>query len=546
MIKESIKEVTLSFSEQMAEAVRACRAGETQLIELPAGVHHIVPDYLAEKYCNISNHDSGMKRMLFDLEGLENIIVEGNGAELIFHGRVIPFYLKDCKNITIRNLKIDWDRPFLSQAEIVAVGEGYLDLSFDTNFPVEVEAEHLVFTGDHFYSKKIDNLLEFDAQTRAPAAGARDNFGFRDGSRAESLGTGLVRLFSAYNPDNTFTVGNLVVIKHEQRWSPSIVLIDTDSTTLEAIDIYHSGGMGVIAQTCRDVHLRQVRVLCRPDSGRVFSVFVDAFHFVDCLGHVSIEDCVMEGQMDDAVNIHGAFLRPEPAPLTNTLRLRIMHHQQWGVQNLKTGDTAGFFCARTLNPLFEANIVKAEMLNCEIIEVTFDWLPDELDLEQLLVMRAEYDFNVLIKNCTMRDNRSRGVLFNAYGACRIIDSHFRTPWQAVRVSGAVDGKWHESGPSQYIEVSGCTFERCGYATGRPVIEVTAHSFPDGKSEPYHQKVIVRENQFELVHTNLLAVDNLGVLDFYSNEIQSEVSASLNVGPHVGLGRVEGVEVVSDD
>ncbi|WPJ95375.1 hypothetical protein SH580_18295 [Coraliomargarita algicola] len=544
MIQPLKKQEALSFLEQMTAAVAACREGRARKIVIPAGVHHIRPDYLPEQYCYISNHDSGMKRIFLNLEGLEGIVVEGNGAELIFHGRVIPFYLKNAKNIVLRDLAIDWDRPYLSQAKITGVGQGSLDLQFDANYPVEVSNERLVFTGDRFFSTKIDNLLEFDAQTRAPAAGARDNFGFRDWSRAEALGVGHVRLFSNYHPENEFQVGNWVVIKHEQRWAPSVVLVDSESITLNAVDIYHSGGMGVIAQTCRDIDLQQVRVMCRPNSDRVFSVFVDAFHFVDCSGKVTIEDCLMEGQMDDAVNIHGAFLRPERVKSGHTLQLRIMHFQQFGVQNLKAGDVAGFFDERSLSSLFEAKVLKAEMLNREFIEATFSRLPEGLKLEHMLVMRAERDFEVLIQNCTMRDNRSRGVLFNAYGACRILNCYFRTPWQAVRVSGAVDGKWHESGPSEFVEVSGCTFERCGYATGRPVIEVTAHRRPREGSPAYHDKIRVINNRFNLAHSDLLQLDNVGYFEFYDNQLEGATPALFRKGPNVESGRVESIQELS--
>lgn len=539
MIAENKTLAPMDCVRWVLEAVSQCRAGTSNRIELPEGTYEIRPDELPEKPCYISNHDSGLKRILFDLEGLENIVIEGNGSELRCLGRVIPFFLKDCKNITIRNLTIDWDRPFLSQAKIVDVGEGYLDLCFPAEYPVEVRQDGLVFLGDRFEAKGIDNLLEFDADTGAPATGARDNFDFRGWSRAKQLDSGAIRLFASYHPSNRFAVGNQVVIKHEKRWAPAVVLADSESIRLEQVDIFHAGGMGVIAQNCRDIDLDAVRVMPRPESGRLFSVFVDAFHFVDCLGQVRIENCVMEGQMDDAVNIHGIFLRAESIVEENGLKLRLMHHQQFGIQTLFAGDTAGFFDARTLTCLAEVKVRRAQMLNSEILEVAFESLPADLDLEHLLVMRAERGFDVRIKGCIMRDNRSRGVLFNAYGSCLIENCHFRTPWQAVRISGAVDGKWYESGPSERIEISDCTFEGCGYATGRPVIEVTAHHCGD---HSFHGQVVVHDSRFELAHSNLLAVDNVSHVEFYNNQVQGCDEACLTKGCNTGLGRVESLKV----
>jgi hypothetical protein len=536
----------MSFSERVFLELAECRAGSRKVLKIPQGTHHIYPDFLPEKLCHISNHDAGLKRILFDLEGLQDITVEGNGAELIFHGRIIPFYLKNSKNIRIRNIKIDWDRPFLSQAEVIGSGNGFLDLRFGDESPVAVQGGGLVFTGDRFYYGGIDNLLEFDPETAAPAAGARDNFGLRCWNRAEEREGGIVRLFSAYHPDNRFTAGNVVVIKNEKRWSPAFSLITCEKISLEHIDLYHAGGMGVIAQNCRDVELDHIRVMKRPGSTRVFSVFVDAFHFVDCCGRLVIQNCLMEGQMDDAVNIHGIFLRVCGFLSPGTVRLRLMHHQQFGVQTLFPGDTAEFFDDRTLRRVSSATVKKVELINNEVMDVTFDRIPAGLSGEHLLVMRADHDIDVLIKNCTLRNNRSRGVLFNTYGRCRIEHCFFHVPWQAIRISGAVDGKWYESGPVDEVEVTDCTFDRCGYSTGNAVIEIIGAVSNDEYGTPYHGNVSIHNNRFLLAHGRLMDVDHVSKLDFFSNYINGDFAAEIKSGINAGLGKIQNLNTAASE
>jgi hypothetical protein len=532
------------FAEWAVAAVKECRKQGISRLEIPAGCHHVFPENLPEKLCYISNHDSGIKRILFDLEGMKDFIVDGNGAELIFHGAIVPFHCLRSANITIRNLKIDWDRPFLSQAEIAAYVPGILDLRFSDEYPVHVEEERMVFTGDHFYSTLLDNLLEFDADTRAPAAGVRDNFCVREGFCAEQLPDGLIRLRSAFPEQNTFTPGNQVVIKHAKRLAPAFALADCQHVVLEQIDIYHAGGMGVIGQNCRDIALDRVRVIRRPGSDRFFSVFVDAFHFVDCRGRLTIHDCVMEGQMDDGVNIHGIFLRVDKVLSARQVELRLMHPQQEGVQTLFAGDSVEFFDDRDMSSTGLLNVVQADALDSERFAVTFDSdLPAGIELEHLLVMRAAHDLDVQISRCTMQANRSRGILFNTYGHCRITDCYFKTPWQAILVNGAVDGKWHESGPAGNVEVSGCTFDRCGYAIDQPVIEATVRNgMPVATRTPYHQAMVVKDNCFIPAHANLLSVDNVADFEFFDNQLEGGIPAGIARGPRVGVRRIQNVPV----
>jgi len=529
--------------ENLLKALDDCRMGFASTIHLFPGQIFISPDVLPEKFCNIANHDSGKKRILFDLEGMSNIVIDGHGAELMMHGRVIPFYLRNAKNIVIKNLTIDWVRPFLSQALIVGTGASFLDLQFADEYPFEIRDDKILFTGEHFGCDIIDNLLEFDTVTRAPASHARDNFGFRNGYHAELLDHQVVRLHTEYNPANRFVHGNYVVIKHEKRWSPAIVLAECEGITIENVDVYHAGGMGVVAQTCRDVTLHSVRVMPRPESDRMFSAFVDAFHFVDCTGDLRIVDCVMDNQMDDAINIHGIFLRAVTVRDNKTLRLKLMHHQQFGVQTLFPGDTAGFVDAHTLEKLGSAMVVHARLDGREYLDVEFESLPEHLPETPFLVMRAEEGVSVSIKGCTIRDNRSRGILFNTYGSCHIKDCYFRTPWEAIRICGAIDGKWYESGPSSWVCITGCTFDHCGHSGQRSVVVASALHRKNRHGQPYHGNITARNNHFMLTHPKVLSIDNVELLEFYDNTIDhDQVEPMLIKGVQVNLGKVESVKI----
>ena len=57
----------------------------------------------------------------FILKDLKDVTLDFGGAELVFHGKIVPFILDGCENVTIRNCTIDYDRPFYTEAHILDV-----------------------------------------------------------------------------------------------------------------------------------------------------------------------------------------------------------------------------------------------------------------------------------------------------------------------------------------------------------------------------------------------------------------------------------------
>ena len=104
------------------DAVPAVRAalehcaevGASRLV-LPGGRLRMRPDRAVEKYQFISNNDESLKRIAFDLVGMRDFEIDGNGTELLFTGFISPFSLEDCENITVRDLTIDFTRTFNSE-----------------------------------------------------------------------------------------------------------------------------------------------------------------------------------------------------------------------------------------------------------------------------------------------------------------------------------------------------------------------------------------------------------------------------------------------
>ena len=54
-------------------------------------------------------------KVAFYLEKVQNVTLDFNGATLFLHGKIQPFIIDNCKNVTIKNVKVEYERPPFSE-----------------------------------------------------------------------------------------------------------------------------------------------------------------------------------------------------------------------------------------------------------------------------------------------------------------------------------------------------------------------------------------------------------------------------------------------
>ena len=89
-------------------AVEAC-GGKNAIIEFPKGRYDFWQEEGRESSTAMHLHD------------VENITIEGNGSEFVFHGKMRVMLVEKSQGVVLRNFSTDWDRPYISQGEFVAV-----------------------------------------------------------------------------------------------------------------------------------------------------------------------------------------------------------------------------------------------------------------------------------------------------------------------------------------------------------------------------------------------------------------------------------------
>lgn len=406
----------------LQKALVACRNQKASKLIIPEGVYQFYNEKANEKYLAVSNNDNGLKRVGFDLTGFSSLEIDGNGSEFIFHGHIVPFVIHQANDIHLKNFSIDWAKPLHSEGVVTNVNK--LRKSFDLKLKDWVEYE--IINGELLYNsgghwQNMQNNLFFDPVTKATvhnvsaykiAPWDHRNSEFYE---ARELEKGLIRISALESklPEE----GWVMVIKgrssrYKSRYSPGIHVFESKGVQFDSINIFHAGGMGIIAERSADISMDHVNVKLREGSNRVVSTTADATHFVNCKGQVSFNHCVFENMLDDATNVHGIYTEFVDLVDDYTIGIRTVHYQQTGFTFAGKGDSIQLVDQPTLMPYGEKLVVEEyELVNESYSKLKFTTKVKGLIQPETAVENVSWYCSVSVKNCEVRQNRARSMLF---------------------------------------------------------------------------------------------------------------------------------------
>lgn len=516
LVADTMSETDVTLS--IRRALEVCRQTKSAKLIIPKGRYRVGSNYAYEKYVFVSNNDPGLKYFLFDLSGMKNLEIDAQGSEFIFDGFVCPFVLDGSQNIVIKNLSIDYIRTFHSEGLITASGKGYVDVVFDKQFPYEITNGLLRFKDSHGVIYPYSNLLEFDSVRRETAFKVFDHWLWGGALPASEIGAGSVRVFK---DDVVGTPGNIMVFGAANRLIPAFTISDSQGVLLSDVNIYHCGGMGVIAQRTKDIELNKVVVTPAPNSGRIISITADATHYVNCGGYLRMIDCTFENQKDDATNIHGIYVVVDRIISPTEVVVRLKHSQQYGFDFITTGTMLEFADQKSLIGYGEVKVLKAERLNRECTLVTFEQpIPAQTKLNDPLASTDNYP-EVLISGCKIQKNRARGLLLGSRAKIVIENNYFHTPGAAILFEG--DGNyWYEQSGVRGVVIRGNTFDNCNYGNytwGKACIGVGSGIYEQREVSRYHRNVVVENNRFNVFDPRIANIYCIDGFTFKGNTIE---------------------------
>ena len=472
------------------------------------GVYHFQPKEAFEQTCWVSNHDSGVRRIGMPLIGLDHLTIEAEGAVFIFHGRMIPVWLSDCRNVRWTGGEIRWAEPMHFEAEVTASDRTHGEFSLIGPGEFVVRERQGYLRGDG-WEDELHDLLFYDPTSRRIVPGTEDHFcnGYFGGRlQFEDLGQGRFRINRETPWPAIPPVGSRMVLQANVRDCPGMVIDRCTDVRIDDLVIRHCINVGVLAQNSADLTLQRVEIAPDPSSDRLVSSGNDATHFVGCSGLVALHDCRFQGMLDDATNVHGHYARIQEQPEPNQVLVRHMHGQQRGFQLAAPGEQVAW-------------VDPATFAHRQILTVTAF---TRVDAEQALItFDAPWDTGTpdgLIENLSR--NRARGMLVATRGSVRITNNHIAAPGAGIAIIPDCN-YWFESSPTRNVLIEGNTFDQClsspGWGDAAIFVQTELKAAPpDGF---LHGTIRIEDNTFRIADPRVVQAHSVSELSISGNRLE---------------------------
>ena len=515
----------------LIETIKNESNGKAVRLVFDKGEYDFYPSGANVREYYISNHDQDNPKMVaVALEGLKNFTLDGGNSDFYMNGRMLPLSIVDCENCAVENLHIDTRVPQITQVEILKneVDSGYITYRIAPYVKYKVVDKRLVVGGENWEFTPTWGIA-FDGKTRHLVYRTSDI-----GVGANNVVEIEPYVLRAKWQDSRLLPGTIVAMRSYHRPTPGIFLTGSKDTELKNTTVHYAEGMGLLAQVSENILLDSFSVALRGENdSRYFTTQADATHFSGCKGKITSVNGLYEGMMDDAINVHGTYLRVVKRIDDKTLVGRYMHGQAYGFYWGGAGDAVQFVKSDVMEIVGENKIVeispydKETLSGCREFKITFEQpVPADADNGKYGIENLEWTPEVYFAGNTIRNNRARGTLFSTPKRTVVENNLFdHTSGTAILLCGDCNG-WFETGACRDVLIRNNRFVNAltnmfqftdGVISIYPEIPNLAEQkkyFHGGNGKG----VVIENNIFETFDAPLVYAKSLDGLVFSNNKV----------------------------
>lgn len=437
------------------------------------------------------------------LNDRKNVIIDGNGATILVHGKMTPILFYRCENITVRNLTIDYAVPTMTEFTVLDSDNGVITIRINEDCLWRVDGNVLYWCGEKgsdgtVYWENACNAPKryvkvFSPETETTRDFSRNDLTFQ---KIEVIGKNILKC-TLLNSAAVLKKGEIVQTRNIMRDQVGSMFERCRNLTFENLRVKFMHGLGMVSQFSENITFKNCDFT--PGENRTIASTADFFQFSGCKGNIVIENCCAFGAQDDYVNVHGTHLRViETDPSECSILVRFMHAESWGFQAFETGDDIEFIRWDTLEPYDDARIIAYEKLNNTDIKIIVSKLPAGIIAGKDVVENITYRPNLYVRNCNFGPTSGRGILATTGGEV-IIENNcfFKLCGPALLIEDDCNF-WFESGYTKNItfrnnEVISCNFGKTMEIA--PVIQCTPKVMNEVYEGFVHERLNVYGNRF---------------------------------------------------
>ena len=216
----------------------------------------------------------------------------------------------------------------------------------------------------------------------------------------------------------------------------------------------------------------------------------------------------------------GAFISLSKNIRLENVKMHYMHDQTYGFKAFFAGDSIAFINPQTLQPVANAVIKGATLLNRREMELELaQALPKGVETVQV-IENITWTPEVRISNSRFEKTNTRGLLITTRRKVLIENNTFyRTGMHAILIANDASS-WFESGPVQDVTIRNNTFEECAYdqAPGNYVIAIAPENHKLIPGYMVHRNIRIENNIFKVYDYPILTARSTENLIFRNNII----------------------------
>lgn len=518
------KDMTVRMQSVLDKIKSQCSANDSITLVLSPGKYDFHADKAKIYPYYVSNHDQdGAKRVGINLDGWSHTALVGDGAEIICHGVMLPIALVNSTNCSISDLSIDFANPHISQVEVLSSDSSGVRFKPSSEVKYKLLNNRFVAYGEG-WERRPDYGICFDGnthhivfQTSDTWCGVDSVIKLKDGS-----------LYAPRWVNNKIKKGTQIAMRTWQRPAPALFLSQNKNSTIANVTVHYAEGMGLLAQLCENIVLNGFKVALRADGGRFFTTQADATHFSGCKGKIVSINGLYEAMMDDAINVHGTYLKVVKTIDSNTVVAKYMHEQTYGMPWGQLGDSVKLVNSSTMDYDPKIYTIKSiSSINDKEFEIRFSSpLPANIDIEYGVGLEnISWTPEVVFANNVVRNNRARGSLFSTPKKVVVENNLYdHTSGSAVLLSGDCNG-WYETGACRDVTIRNNRFVNALTSLFQ-FTEAVVSIYPvipdlTGQKTYFHgseKGIVIENNEFVTFDTPLVYAVSVDGLKIVNNKV----------------------------
>jgi len=479
-------------------------------VHFAEGRYDFFPDNIYREKYHISNTNGSpdsLKAVGMLLKHAKNFEISGVGAEIVYRGKMIEVCIDSCENISISDLHFDYNRPTVSEFKVVAAGDDYVDMQIHKDSKYKVENGNITWYGEGWIYNTDLLAQELDLETN-------DVRRMRDplkGLKFEEIEPFLVRASGEHN----MILGRIYQLRETFRDYAAVFTRRSKNITWKNVNFHFLHGMGIVCQFSENLTFDSVSIAPDSTSGRTTSAWADCLHISGCKGKVLVNNCIFSGAHDDAINVHGTYLRVVERISDKQIKVKFMHKQTYGFMALNAGDEIDFVNRESCKSYGLNKVKDAILLNPKEILLTLEEsAPLELKLKDV-IENVTWTPEVEIRGCSVSRIPTRGFLLSTRRKVLVEENEFLTTHMSAILMAIDANNWYESGYVRDLAIRNNKFIRCA----EPVILIEPGN--SIANNTVYQNIRIANNEFVLRNELIVKAKSTKTLSVKGNTIYAE-------------------------